>query len=925
MATLVLGAVGFAVGSQVGSPLLGMRIGAGLGSVVDALLVNEIFKEPPDGRPPFKGSLNADEGNPAPWVAGPNNRVLGQVIWMRKIKEQLLDGDEKGATESETRYRYTVDIAIAWCRTQTQKIKKIWANGEAIFIADGTVIDITGDDCVVSAVPTNDPADGNTGIVREQIRYTWDEADVTDEFIEKLKFLQTGYDVTISGPTLNSRNAGTFKVVGTGNIQAGPIAKVTLLVLKCKSNEPGCQSGVDQLNQEVNLIQVISGDESPYFKEITPHLGSDSEPQDALIVEDLGSDTPAYRGTTYSVIERLDISKWAGSIPSFEACIEERPTLKLTSLLVGLMARSEGFQSSWWDLNPLLANDVTIQGYQTSGPVPPISPIQHLLALHDVEAQELTTYKPGLKTPQTKLTFTRYLDVEEVQVAAIDTSAREIGSVGRRGPTLVRNDPDSLPTELVLEFFDVDFDFQRSTVSYVLGNEGGVRNQQRMTIDQVMSRTEASEFAKKALWTSVTRHDKVVASLPLSYTRIVEGDRVELLVEGEESTKMRVTQRDVGENGIIEIRGQIDDALQYAQTGDPDDDVEKSPQQVELAPYVTPIIRDLPPLTSYQASNFGITSMIGFGTAFDESPGLGAVIFSTLDDITYTKEGTNYTNAQWGYTETLLPEVSPFYFDSNSTVQVRISHGELFDQDFESVAKGLNWCVIGREIVGFTTALLVETGLYELSGLFRGRRNTEEHMVHTIHDFFVMLQGTQFFDLEIDRYLALNTMRAVPSGRAVEDVDSDYDVDMVPNAETLRPFSLHGFWACRTLDKNMCVYATRRFRLPNRVFSAAAQVDIEGTGPESYTAEIEWSTDSGASFDPVRTITGCLLTNGQIAFGYSRADQIEDADIYGVNNFPTLLKFIIYRTSTSIGEGRRREFCVNSFGVMFDSDCGTPP
>ena len=149
MASLVLGAVGSAVGASFGSfSLFGFTIsGAQIGGAIGATLGMAI-----DGAlmPPIKrtGARLSDitiqsstEGRPIPRLYG-RVRVAGQIIWASRFKETSSTSGGKGLgsrSVETTTYAYSVSFAVGLCAGPVTRIGRIWADGNLIDPSDYTI------------------------------------------------------------------------------------------------------------------------------------------------------------------------------------------------------------------------------------------------------------------------------------------------------------------------------------------------------------------------------------------------------------------------------------------------------------------------------------------------------------------------------------------------------------------------------------------------------------------------------------------------------------------------------------------------------------------------------------------------------------------------------------------------------------------
>ncbi len=187
MATLVLGAVGSAVGgallpggvSLLGTTLTGAALGGALGSIggsfVDQALLGPLAS--PSGQTRidqgprlYDLKLGASsEGAPIPRVYG-RMRLPGQLIWATRFKEEVIvttqttgGGQAKGGKnlfdssgggqaqgKSETvqsvEYRYYANAAYAICEGEITRVGRIWADGKELDQSDYTIRVYRGDE-----------------------------------------------------------------------------------------------------------------------------------------------------------------------------------------------------------------------------------------------------------------------------------------------------------------------------------------------------------------------------------------------------------------------------------------------------------------------------------------------------------------------------------------------------------------------------------------------------------------------------------------------------------------------------------------------------------------------------------------------------------------------------------------------------------
>ncbi|SDL03948.1 Putative phage tail protein [Meinhardsimonia xiamenensis] len=145
MATLVLGAVGSAVGAGFGGAILGLSgatiggmIGSAVGSVVDSWIIGSLQ---PDQR--YEGArleslrvTSSTEGAVLPRAFG-RMRIGGNVIWATDFTEHVSTttqggGKGGGPTITTTEYSYSASFAIALCEGPITGIGRIWADAEPL-------------------------------------------------------------------------------------------------------------------------------------------------------------------------------------------------------------------------------------------------------------------------------------------------------------------------------------------------------------------------------------------------------------------------------------------------------------------------------------------------------------------------------------------------------------------------------------------------------------------------------------------------------------------------------------------------------------------------------------------------------------------------------------------------------------------------
>jgi hypothetical protein len=140
MATILLSAVGAAIGSGFGGTVLGLSgavigraVGATLGRVIDQRLLGAGSDPVETGRIERFRLTGASEGAAIPRPFG-RVRMAGQIIWAtRFLENRSTSGGGKGAPSPRvTSYSYSVSFAVALCEGEISAIGRVWADGAEI-------------------------------------------------------------------------------------------------------------------------------------------------------------------------------------------------------------------------------------------------------------------------------------------------------------------------------------------------------------------------------------------------------------------------------------------------------------------------------------------------------------------------------------------------------------------------------------------------------------------------------------------------------------------------------------------------------------------------------------------------------------------------------------------------------------------------
>lgn len=383
----------------------------------------------------------------------------------------------------------------------------------------------------------------------------------------------------------------------------------------------------------------------------------------------------------------------------------------------------------------------------------------------------------------------------------------------------------------------------------------------------VMSDTKAAQVADvllRAAWASATtrRWSSTLAYAAYEPTDVVEVD------DGVTVRTARITRR-VDKGGFIEWEGEDEDIASYDSNaiGVP----VIVPTQVLGAQGATLLeVLDLPPLTELEDGNESALYIAARG--YLASWSAAAVQVSRNVGATYETAAYISTVSVMGSCTTELPDFfGGNVFDEASVLRVNVgASGTLSSATTADVLNGANGAAVGDEVIQFRTATPVSTGVYDLTGLLRGRKGTEWATAdHAVGERFVLLT-TNLRNLPInlsDRAGATLYVRAVTAGTLASDADVDA---IAPQIARLMPYSPVHLRASKDAAGDWLLRWSRRDRYANdwndgtdvpmseasEVYDidvmlagvvVASYVDVVGTGAGGTQAVLSTVLGSGAA------------------------------------------------------------------------------
>ena len=444
-----------------------------------------------------------------------------------------------------------------------------------------------------------------------------------------------------------------------------------------------------------------------------------------------------------------------------------------------------------------------------------------------------------------------------------------------------------IPAQVALTFPNVDADYQSDT-QYSDRLLTGQESTQVVQVPLGFTAAEGKAIADAVLLDQAVAALAATIAVDTRYLRIEATDAVLITGSDGSTYRMRVV-RATDAAGVRQLECVLDDASVFTQTGTtaggttPQTVVAGLPDSV-LELLDIPILRDADDRPGFYAAIKGETADWG-----------SAGLYASLDDVSYDLLSTVSAQAVMGFcTTTLGSWTGGTVWDETNTVTVSVGLGTLASATRDEVlnSQEVNACLIGSELVQFRVATLVETGVYTLSGLLRGRRGTEAaQTTHTVDERFVVLSdaGLRFVPLDSGDLGKLRYYKAASAGQRLSAVSAE---SITPIGTGLECFSPVDARVDRTAADHVITWK-RRTRLSTRLVGPLTISAPLGEASESYEVDIFGSSGAATAGTPVlRTITASAAT-----CTYTSAQRTTD----GTGS--TVVYMRIYQLSALVGRG----------------------
>ena len=420
-------------------------------------------------------------------------------------------------------------------------------------------------------------------------------------------------------------------------------------------------------------------------QEIDPLIGSIEGP----------NDTPAYRGVALAVFENLELAEYGNRIPflTFEVVADAAPP----ALRDVLNDASAG----------LIDCDAatSIGGYAAMGRSvrEAVEPIVAGFAVDLVEGGSI------LRSPSTAVG--RSVTENDLGSSA---DSRPVARLER-----AQTSPRSLPSSLSLAYYDPQRDYQAGLSQSDVVDQ--LRTEAKIELPAVLSASDARSLAEDVMARRWAQRDKLVLRLPPRFMTLEPGERIELAAS---STQWQVHRSTIdGLVAVVELRPRW--RTQAALAADPGrvlatHDIVTGELSMALV--------ELPDV----AGETGSIPML-YLAASTPTAGWKPVPVEVSCGAFVTSSRTASRKAVMGHATTVLA-------DDSVEVQLIDQDQWLISCDDDALTGGVNFALIGDELVQFADARPLGAGRFRLTRLLRGRAGTEWAMPnHAIGDLFLLV------------------------------------------------------------------------------------------------------------------------------------------------------------------------------------------
>jgi len=333
-----------------------------------------------------------------------------------------------------------------------------------------------------------------------------------------------------------------------------------------------------------------------------------------------------------------------------------------------------------------------------------------------------------------------------------------------------------LPEQIDVSYFDAARDYQQGTQSArrILGE---ANEKQSVELPLVLTANSAALAAHVLLWDAWAQRETVAVVVGMRHLTIDPADLITINY-GAETYIIRVTKIEFSPYGLIRISGVIEDLSIYTADIDGVQGGGETSGGLKYLPASTAHLLDIPILqANHEDGGFYFGAAPADGRT-DLWPGADLWIqYKTRKNWDFIGQALapSVVGASIAGAGGILAAGTTYTLDYSGSVTVALTSGTLESAEVEDVLAGVNWFLLGNEIIGVVTATDLGSDQYLLSTLLRGLYATDlardypyGAVAHAASERFVSLDALE----RIPESHAMIGIKAVTRDESPDSVDA---------------------------------------------------------------------------------------------------------------------------------------------------------
>lgn len=452
--------------------------------------------------------------------------------------------------------------------------------------------------------------------------------------------------------------------------------------------------------------------------------------------------------------------------------------------------------------------------------------------------------------------------------------------------TTTRMSELDLPTDYDVTFIDYNDDYNQNNQS-ASSQVRAIRSSASTDLAVVLNATEAREIAQRNLFNSYVQRESFTFSTNYNHLDVEVNDVIQLEDEKNDAKYiLKIVKKDT-DGGIIKFEAVSYSSFTFDQYA-VGSNGKKEYTGIKTVAKTMTYIMDIPLLTDEDFVGSYVAS-----TKANEGEWDGSVLLRSTDAREYSNKAQFYDSVTCGFATTKLENFTGGnVIDYMNSVTVKVND-ELESISEDQMLSMGNIALLGNELIQFKNAEIISDKTYKLSGLLRGRFNTEQYInTHVVSEDFVLLDTMTVQAFILDSSLLNRELfyKNVSIGLNIDNVNPFTQSISGKNQET---YAVDDVQYGRNSTGDVKVSFKARVRGNGFLQDYTDVLDPDGS---SY--EVDVLSDAGLV---LRTIK---FTNAN-TFTYTAAQQVTDFTALKNN-----ISMNIYKMNAIVGRGKVKSVIV---------------